>query len=368
MTTEVNRQSESSRSETAGFNKAMQSGSTHVVFTAKSVKPPSRRAADVSRTAQNVPHLPQKTKAKNQQPTTSRRRSRDRSIRLSERDLALLYELLTARYLTTPQMEALFWRTGRSPRGRRYACQRRLKLLSEHGLMRRIELPVLRGEAQKPFIYCLAEKGAELLVAELGIESKEIDWKPKSAEASYPFLAHLLATNDLRIHLAHACERQQAKLSRWINEKELKSEGMKDYVTLVSPDGQKRQQAAVVPDAYFALKVGEKIGHFFVEVDLGTVTIQPTVWEKRGWNRKVRAFLAYYASGKFQQRYASQAFRVLCITTSQQRLAHLKAATERAKGGRMFWFSTFEKLTAETFLSHPVWVRAGEDTPVSILG
>jgi hypothetical protein len=363
MVSKAHTRSKARSSATVVANESRQPGRAHVVFRAKSVKAPSSRAADVSLSARRSP----KTKARSQK-TTSGRRSRGAGICLSERDLALLYELLTARYLTTPQIEALFWRTGRSERGRRYACQRRLKLLSEQGLMRRIELPVMRGKAQKPFIYCLDEKGANLLIAELGVDPSEIDWKPKSAEANYPFLAHLLATNDLRIHLAQACERQQVSLSRWVNEKELKSEGMKDYVTLVSPDGQKRQQAAVVPDACFALQVDSKLGHFFVEVDMGTVTIQPTVWEKRGWNRKVRAFLAYYASGKFQQRYGNKAFRVLCITTSQQRLENLKATTEKAKGGQMFWFSTFEKLTPETFLSQPVWIRAGEDAPIAILG
>jgi hypothetical protein len=229
-------------------------------------------------------------------------------------------------------------------------------------------VPVTRRQAPRPYIYALDRSGAQLLIAELGIEPQDVDWRPKSHEANFPFLDHLLASHDLRISLALACDRHGASLAAWVNEKELKSEGMRDYVTLISPDGQKEQRAAVVPDAYCALQVGDRLGHFFVEVDRGTVTIAPTAWEKRGWARKVRAYLAYYRSGLFQSRYAARVFRVLCVTTGSERLHHLQAATAQENGGGLFWFSTFDRLTPATILSEPVWVKAGDDTLVSILG
>ncbi len=66
--------------------------------------------------------------------------------------------------------------------GRTKACQQRLRLLYQHGLVRRIALPIRRGDKPKPYVYALDRKGAELLVTELGIEPAEIDWKTKSRD------------------------------------------------------------------------------------------------------------------------------------------------------------------------------------------
>jgi hypothetical protein len=101
-------------------------------------------------------------------------------MRLTLRDMELLQALHTARYLTTPQIEKLFWRG--NTMGRTKACQQRLRLLHEYGLVRRIALPIRRGDKPKPYVYALDRKGAELLVTELGIEPAEIDWKTKSQQ------------------------------------------------------------------------------------------------------------------------------------------------------------------------------------------
>ncbi len=53
--------------------------------------------------------------------------------------------------------------------------------------------------------------------------------------------------------------------------------------------------------------------------------------------------------------------RVLTVTTSQQRLANPKAVTERAGGGVMFWFTTFDLGNAENALSAPFWRMAGRE-------
>jgi hypothetical protein len=59
--------------------------------------------------------------------------------------------LHTARYMTTPQIEALFWqRTGAGKWGSLKPCQRRLQQLTRHSLVRRIEQPVKRGEGSMP--------------------------------------------------------------------------------------------------------------------------------------------------------------------------------------------------------------------------
>ncbi|KKL85487.1 hypothetical protein LCGC14_1954260, partial [marine sediment metagenome] len=127
------------------------------------------------------------------------------ALLLTARDLEILEALRTARYLTTPQIQALFWRESKGGTwGLQKACGRRLRKLMAAGLIRRIEQPVRRGDPSLPYIYSLDKKGAEILMADLGLEPQDVDWRPKNAEANHPFLQHLLLTNEVRIAVLHA--------------------------------------------------------------------------------------------------------------------------------------------------------------------
>lgn len=283
------------------------------------------------------------------------------AISLTSRDVEILQALWTARYLTAVQLQALFWRESRGGQfGQTKACQRRLRQLTEHDLVRRIEQPVKRGEGPRPYIYALNKGGAELLVAELGIASDEVDWKPREAESNYPFLEHLLATNDFRIALTLACERQGFTLETWLDEKMLKSEEMRDYVLLAGMAGA-QQQVAVIPDGFFVLQADNRRARCCVEVDRGMVTVTPTAAWQRGWTQKVRAYLEYQASGAYEKRYGSKNLWVLTVTTSERRLQHMKQATEEVGGDFRFWFATFDQISPETILTEKIWYQAGSN-------
>ena len=51
-----------------------------------------------------------------------------------------------AGYLSSFQIQKLFWRISTSSFGPTKACQRRLRLLTKHGYVRRIELPKKRQD------------------------------------------------------------------------------------------------------------------------------------------------------------------------------------------------------------------------------
>lgn len=289
------------------------------------------------------------------------------ALHLTPRDLEILQTLHTARYLTTPQIQALFWRESRGGRwGLQKACERRLRMLTAAGLIRRIELPVRRGDPSLPYVYTLDRKGARILIAELGLEIREDEWRRKNAEEHYPFLQHLLLTNDLRIAVQHACERHSMELVQWIDEKTLKSAGMKDYVMVVLPKGT-RKRVPVIPDAAFVIRADAKTALFFAEIDNRTVTVAPSSAERRGWTRKIMAYVAWFGSKAYHDRYGGRPARVLTVTTGPLRLDHLKEATERAGGGQHFYFTTFEQATAEHILTAPIWEVAGAQTPAALL-
>ena len=108
---------------------------------------------------------------------------------------------------------------------------------------------------------------------------------------------------------------------------------------------------------------------FFVEVDLGTVTIVPSVRERRGWIRKINAYQAYLGSSSYQKRYGRQQAQVLTITTTKDRQKHLQEATEKTGAGMDFWFSTFDSaVNPDALLTKPIWNRTGDTKQFSLLG
>lgn len=291
-----------------------------------------------------------------------------KGIRLTTRDCQILEALHTTGYLTTHQIRLLFFTEGsREQQGSIKATERRMRLLYGAGLVRRIEQPVKRGEGSKPYIYALSKKGADLLIAELGIDPAEIQWRPHSFEGNYPFLNHLLATTDFQIALRAACKPLGIKVVLWTDERELRATRTIDYVMLTSPTGQP-VKTAVIPDAIFVLERDGRRAVFFVEIDRRTVTVEPKLWERKGWTKKVYAYEAYMRTEEYTKRYEGRRARILTITTGEKRLENLKVATEKAEGSDIFWFATMaDALDSTGLLSKPIWQVAGSEGQRSLL-
>ena len=290
---------------------------------------------------------------------------------ITQRDLHLFHTLGTACYLTTKQIETLFWPVSNGfggEKGLLKSCQERMRRLTAHGFTRRIRPFIRQGEARQPYIYSLDKRGAEYLSGEMGIELPHIHWRPKNAEDNPSYLRHFLKTNDVRIALSLACERNGVTLDDWLSDRELKSAGMKDYVIISGARGAK-QRAAVVPDASFALSWGKRSATFLLELDLGTVTIRPTLWERRGWTRRIKAYRAYLGSETCRSRYGVQNAQVLTITTTDSRREHLQEATKKTGAGMDFWFSTLtHAIEPGRLLTQPIWHRIGSTKRFSLLG
>lgn len=294
-----------------------------------------------------------------------------KGLRLTTRDVQILEALQAAGLLTTHQIRNLYFTEGNGGKdGLIKACERRLRLLFQAQLVRRIEQPVTRGEGSKPYVYALTRKGAELLMTEVGIDAAELDWRPKSFEANPAFLSHLLATTDFRITLLNACKGTEIAVTQWVDERELRIADMVDYVMLTGPHGQEKK-TAVIPDAVIVLEWREKRALFMVEIDMRTVPVEPRLWDAKGWTRKIRAYEAWFRSEGFLTKYGGRRARVLTITTGEQRLNNLLQVTERTAEEYQdaFYFSTFgEALEPSKLLTTPIWKVAGSDIPRSLLG
>jgi hypothetical protein len=71
--------------------------------------------------------------------------------------------------------------------------------------------------------------------------------------------------------------------------------------------------------------------------------------------------LAYFQSGQYAKRYKAQSFRVLTVTTGAGRLENLLRITEEAGGKSIFWFTTYEALSAQRFVAAPIWSVANRE-------
>lgn len=308
---------------------------------------------------------------KKNRPTLERATKQERPpLRLTQRDLEIVKAVYLYRALTTPQVELLLFPplTPGAPVGRKTKCRERLQKLFHHGYLWRGEIPTVWTEGKKPFVYRIDKRALEWLPNLLGLEPEEIDWKPSERTVSDSGLNHLLKTNDVRIALTVGVEPAGFRISQWVDERQLKRNHADEKVMITDPQGQVKP-AVVIPDGFFTLlnRQTKKTAYHFLEVDLKTETVQTDNTTYRDWTRKVKAYIAYYNSNLFTRRYQAKNFRVLTVTASQRRLHNLKKKTEEAGGQKLFWFTTFDQLTAETAYTAPIWSVASLEDPLSLV-
>lgn len=271
-------------------------------------------------------------------------------IRVTDRDIEVVNSVYEHRFLLRDQVQALHFPS-------RVTANRRLKLLFQHEYLQRIFVPggLNRNARNTQAIYCLDREGARLLAAEFGVPREEIDWYPHRNDVGEYFIHHRLRINDFRIALTLAAEERGDEIVVWVPERKLRELGEK-------VEDERGRKYPVVPDAYFIYQDGEtdKKAHFFLELDRATM-------ENRRFAKKIKAYILYWQSGAYQERYRTRSLRVLTVTTSRRRLRNLKETTEDTGGKSMFWFTTFEELDPERILGS-VWEVAGQDQRARLIG
>jgi hypothetical protein len=173
---------------------------------------------------------------------------------------------------------------------------------------------------------------------------------------------HDVSVNDVRIALTLACERQpQITLEEWINQSEFWSQP--DKVAYTEGIHGKTLTRHIRPDGYAYLVTGHKHYRLLWEIDRCTE-------DNRRWVReKVYPYLTYLKSDAYEKRFGHNGGWILTVTTGERRVQNMKVQTERAvgKAARAFFFTTFDRLTAETVLTTPIWWRGGEEHPIQLL-
>jgi hypothetical protein len=279
------------------------------------------------------------------------------SFAMTLRDREIIAAVSTHRALTTDQVSLLFWDRPKANN----RCRHRLKVLSEHGFLERAEQPIALTDGRKPLVYFLDSKGLGVASEVLDVSPAKIDWNPKHNNVKWPFLEHLLATNEIRVRMEVAAPKAGFTIQEWIDDKSLASRSIRDRITIADPDGGTRQMT-VGPDGYVSLLSpdGKTKHRAFIEADRATVPLAR-------WRTKVWKYLQYFRSREFRDRYeATKPFRVLTVTTSQERLENMKKETESLGAITWFWFSTYDAIReGDRILFQPVWSMAGHGKHVS---
>jgi hypothetical protein len=200
-----------------------------------------------------------------------------------------------------------------------------------------------------PMVYALADRGARLL-SETGFECA----KPPSRSnetGSRPFIEHQLEIVGFSVALELAVRRHRG--IRLIHSNEL-IRGFPDQTRVkrnpfalratISHEGT-AQEIGIVPDLAFGIGFPDGSRRcFMVEIDRGTMPITRSDMSQSSFERKMFGYLSACAAGQHQQQFGWKTFRVLTVTTDQNRLGAMLRAlgslrVAQSPGPALFWFA-----------------------------
>jgi Replication-relaxation len=190
-------------------------------------------------------------------------------------------------------------------------------------------------------------------------------YRYSKAPKDYYFLRHFLAVNDFRILITQACHDSPIKLlgfiPEYVGEKTAQGSVKKYIRDTVCDIANSSLTYSHTPDAVFSLEKEGSAALFFVEVDRGTEIVSDP---EKGFLKCIVFYLNYWIEKKWQ-RYNHEfgrefkTFRTLIITTSKERLTHMREATTRlpfreSHAKRFLWGTIQTQATAD-WIFESIW-------------
>ncbi len=241
------------------------------------------------------------------------------------------------------------------------AARRALRALFDAGYVEPIPIPrcalaptgvgngaeLLFGSA--PGVYRATKSGLRLL-RQLGVELTEREL-PRFGPRNALFVAHELAVRDFRVWLELAARAAGFPVVRW-------ADGGAAEIAL----GRTAPPKVARPDAWFALRVGERTLVGLAEADRGTEPLGK-------WKEKLASYAALYRGGRLREATGYANARVLVTAPGARRRDWIaRTVAEHAAPGLAdrFWVADAASL-AERSLHAPAWRQPGAEGLVPLL-
>lgn len=287
------------------------------------------------------------------------RRSSDAiPFRITDGDVLILRQLARYRFLRSSHIAAL---VGRSLD----RTNDRLCRLYHAGYVDRprAQLDYYPTSGSAPMVYALGDLGAQLLI-EGGAEFANIEWSRKNREAGRPFIEHQLEIVEFHIALERSTRgRSDVRL---IHPEEIIASSPERIRKKRNPfalratisQSERAHDLAVVPDLVFGLMFPDGSRRcFMVEIDRGTMPISRSDFRQTSFERKMHAYLTAYGQGQHTKQFGWKTFRVLVVTTNQQRIGSMierlhQLNVQEGPVPSLFLFSLANELQRNDPLTH----------------
>lgn len=234
--------------------------------------------------------------------------------------------------------------------------------LLKNGLVYRPN-PKVRARYDNMF-YWLSKKGAVEVAHSFNVSWKDLDWlrRPRWGQVEHDFMV-----TDFRIIAQEACNlHPDFELVQWVSESSFRAWKDKVAYTTLAGNSGKRQ---IEIDGFGKIKrefpdrpnQQPFFSRFMPEIELSPKD------NPRFVDHKILPGLAYIRSDIYSKRFGSNSGRWMFMVETEEKQENYRLATERAVGEEdwvLFYFTTFAKLSIESFLFEPIWWRPGDEEPV----
>jgi hypothetical protein len=228
-------------------------------------------------------------------------------------------------------------------------------------------------DRREPWIYGLANQGAESLAKRRGIPRGKLDWNKKNRVAKGNY-KHKCLLNELRVRLA-VDTRHRPSIS-YMEKYALNRELPTPVTTWRVPvmDGGKKYEDGVSPDDVFRLIFHNEpkphnFGNFFPEADRATEPNDTDTAREVYLYRKMLSYYFTYMLGIHTELFGFKEFRVPFLTTSPVRVENLIEVNKRfnnGKGSELFLFTDRASLSASPHVLEHQWIN-GRGEKVTLL-
>lgn len=289
------------------------------------------------------------------------------NVALQPDDLVMLNLLAQHRLITSRQ---LFLTVGGDRNER--AFSHRLRKLFDAEIISRPKHQMLPGQPSRPLAYALGINGHRHLYVDQwkGPNAQPPrDWRQRDRRIRSQAIAHEVQLTEFLLALRLAAEAQDWTF-RWSMGDAFRAQTGFPRSVEIQPGYGSAFSLALNPDAYATIDTGEHRFNFLCETDMATEPVERGDLRRSSIRQKILAY--WQLNQSILRRYDRRAdsFRVLFLTTTEERLHNLRLAAQEAdgkkKGSHFFMFSTHGRTSidvADQILTEPVWwtARAGFD-------